>query len=107
MTCEEGAVVVREPRLKVDLTRFIDEHTFLFDDAYEEDVSNYELYKSCVYPLVSAFVADNAKCTCFAYGQTGSGKTYAYISRVVYSCIIGLLCWVILRPIRPFLGCFS
>jgi kinesin family protein 2/24 len=75
--CTDSAVIVREPRLKVDLTRFIDEHTFHFDDAYEEDVSNYELYKSCVYPLVSAFVCDSAKCTCFAYGQTGSGKTYA------------------------------
>lgn len=69
-------MIVREPRLKVDLTRYIDEHTFHFDDAFEEGVSNCELYKQCVYPLVSAFVSENAKCTCFAYGQTGSGKTY-------------------------------
>ena len=77
VTCEDAAVMVREPRLKVDLTRYIDEHTFHFDDSFEEDVSNYELYKACVYPLVASFVSENAKCTCFAYGQTGSGKTYA------------------------------
>jgi kinesin family protein 2/24 len=76
VSCQGSAVVVREPRLKVDLTRYIDEHTFHFDDAFEEGVSNCELYKQCVFPLVSAFVSDNAKCTCFAYGQTGSGKTY-------------------------------
>jgi kinesin family protein 2/24 len=76
VSCDNSAVMVREPRLKVDLTRYIDEHTFLFDDAFEEDISNFELYKACVYPLVSSFISDNAKCTCFAYGQTGSGKTY-------------------------------
>lgn len=74
--CQDSAVLIREPRLKVDLTRYIDEHTFQFDEAFEERVSNYELYKACVYPLVESFVNNKSKCTCFAYGQTGSGKTY-------------------------------
>ena len=74
--CQSAAVLVREPKLKVDLTRYIDEHTFQFDDAFEDQTSNQELYQACVFPLVDAFVTSVAKCTCFAYGQTGSGKTY-------------------------------
>ena len=79
--CVEAAVIIREPKLKVDLTRYIDEHTFQFDDAYEDHTSNSQLYQSCVQPLVDAFVQGRAKCTCFAYGQTGSGKTY--VSRII------------------------
>ena len=75
VACVEGAVLVREPKLKVDLTKYIEEHTFQFDNAFEEDVSNDKLYEGCVNPLVDAFLLSNAKCTCFAYGQTGSGKT--------------------------------
>lgn len=79
VSCVDSAVFVREPRLKVDLTRYIDEHTFQFDDAFEDTVSNYELYRASVHPLVESFVSTNAKCTCFAYGQTGSGKTYVNV----------------------------
>jgi kinesin family protein 2/24 len=76
VACNTAAVVIREPKLKVDLTRYIDEHTFQFDDAFEDHVTNQELYRACVHPLVQSFIEGDAKCTCFAYGQTGSGKTY-------------------------------
>ena len=33
-----------ECRLKVDLTKYIEEHTFKFDSAFSEEVSNTELY---------------------------------------------------------------
>jgi len=73
--CRGNAVIVREPKLKVDLTRYIEEHNFLFDQAFDETATNERLYCSCVRPVIDA-VFKKAKCTCFAYGQTGSGKTF-------------------------------
>jgi kinesin family protein 2/24 len=68
-------IVVRENKIKVDLTKFIEEHNFTFDDVFSESVNNQQLYVTCVQPLVTA-AFQGAKVTCFAYGQTGSGKTY-------------------------------
>lgn len=70
-----NTLVVREQRLKVDLTKYTEEHNFAFDGVYTEEVSNYELYLNAVQPIVQASFL-GAKVTCFAYGQTGSGKTY-------------------------------
>ncbi|KAF4695578.1 Kinesin-like protein kif24 [Perkinsus olseni] len=75
----KGAVVVSEPKLKVDLTKYVEEHTFQFDEAFPENTTNAELYNVCVRPLVSSLFARKAKCTVFAYGQTGSGKTYTML----------------------------
>jgi len=68
-------VVIRETKLKVDLTKYIEEHHFNFDAAFDESVSNESLYLQTVRPLVDASF-HGAKVTCFAYGQTGSGKTH-------------------------------
>ncbi len=76
VTCVDSAVLVREPKVKVDLTRFTEEHTFQFDGSFDDDASNEVLYESCVSSLIEGFVSDSAKCTCFCFGQTGSGKTY-------------------------------
>lgn len=73
--CRNSAVIVREPKLKVDLTRYVEEHNFLFDESFDETVTNQQLYSDCVRPIIDA-VFQRAKCTCFAYGQTGSGKTF-------------------------------
>ena len=62
-------------REKVDLTKYIEEHSFTFDNVFEADQSNNDLYEECVKPLVSE-TFKGAKTTCFAYGQTGSGKTF-------------------------------
>jgi kinesin family protein 2/24 len=67
--------VVRETKQKVDLTKYIEEHNFVFDHAFDELVTNENLYNEAVKPLVDA-AFNRAKVTCFAYGQTGSGKTY-------------------------------
>lgn len=70
-----NTLVVREQRLKVDLTKYTEEHNFAFDGVYTEEVTNQDLYLNAVQPIVhAAFLG--AKVTCFAYGQTGSGKTY-------------------------------
>ncbi|CAD8168182.1 unnamed protein product [Paramecium octaurelia] len=73
-----NTVILREPRVKVDLTRFMEEFTFNFDAAIDQFCSNEELYKSLVQPMVQAAI-NGTKITCFAYGQTGSGKTYTML----------------------------
>lgn len=70
-----NTLVVREQRVKVDLTKYTEEHNFAFDGVYSEEVSNQDLYISAVQPIVQA-AFHGAKVTCFAYGQTGSGKTF-------------------------------
>lgn len=70
-----GRVIVNEPRLKVDLTKFTERHAFTFDGCLNENVSNDDVYKITVQPLVTT-IFRQGKATCFAYGQTGSGKTY-------------------------------
>jgi kinesin family member 2/24 len=62
-------------RERLDLTKYIEEHQFTFDNVFEADRDNYDLYEECVKPLVSE-TFKRATTTCFAYGQTGSGKTY-------------------------------
>jgi len=48
---------------------------FNFDETLDEYVTNDQVYRTTVQPLVATLFA-NGKATCFAYGQTGSGKTY-------------------------------
>lgn len=72
---KEAVLVVHEPKSKVDLTRYVEKHTFSFDDCLSDNVTNDEVYRTTVQPLV-ATIFKNGKATCFAYGQTGSGKTY-------------------------------
>ena len=54
-------------RMKVDLTKYIEEHLFSFDNAYNDDADNMQIYQECVRPLVSE-TFKGAKTTCFAYG---------------------------------------
>jgi kinesin family protein 2/24 len=75
VSVEETVVTVREPKTKVDLTRYTEEHVFNFDDAFDEYSTNQDLYDRAVKPLISGLF-ENLRGTCFAYGQTGSGKTF-------------------------------
>jgi kinesin family protein 2/24 len=68
-----GAVLVHEPKVKVDLTKVTETQTFVFDDAFDSSESNEAMYARTVRPLVS-FMFEGGKASCFAYGQTGSGK---------------------------------
>lgn len=70
-----GEIELREPKLRVDLTRVIEVSKFLFDDSFEAGDDNEEIYGRTVKPLVK-FAFDGGKASCFAYGQTGSGKTH-------------------------------
>jgi kinesin family member 2/24 len=75
LKASQDTLVVREQKLKLDLSKYIEEHSFTFDGVYSEETTNQELYISAVQPIVQASF-QGAKVTCFAYGQTGSGKTF-------------------------------
>ncbi|KAI8646593.1 P-loop containing nucleoside triphosphate hydrolase protein [Parasitella parasitica] len=66
---------VNEPKVKVDLTKYIEQHAFNFDDVFDVDCTNDYIYQRTAQPLVK-YIFGGGKATCFAYGQTGSGKTY-------------------------------
>ncbi|XP_036941200.1 kinesin-like protein KIF2C isoform X1 [Acanthopagrus latus] len=70
-----GALLVHEPKQKVDLTKYLDNQVFHFDYAFDETSTNDLVYKFTAKPLVQS-IFDGAMATCFAYGQTGSGKTH-------------------------------
>lgn len=69
-----------EPKQKVDLTRYIDKHRFVFDLVLDEHTTNREVYEKVCKPLMDT-VFEKGCATCFAYGQTGSGKTYTMLGK--------------------------
>ncbi|XP_065285658.1 kinesin-like protein KIF2A isoform X2 [Dermacentor albipictus] len=85
-------VVVHEPKLKVDLTKFLENSAFRFDYAFDETASNELVYKYTARPLVKT-IFKGGMATCFAYGQTGSGKTHTMggdFSEKVQDCSKGI-----------------
>ncbi|KAI8068258.1 P-loop containing nucleoside triphosphate hydrolase protein [Gongronella butleri] len=69
---------INEPKLKLDMTKYIEQHAFTFDDVFDIDEANETVYARTALPLVH-YVFQGGKATCFAYGQTGSGKTYTML----------------------------
>jgi kinesin family protein 2/24 len=85
-------VHVYEPKIKVDLTKHVVQHEFMFDSAFNEDSSNNDVFQRTAKPLVEFVVAGGKvtakhaprghpltpsfQASCFAFGQTGSGKTH-------------------------------
>lgn len=67
--------VVHEPKQKVDLTKYLENHKFWFDYAFDENANNELVYRYTAKPLVDT-IFNQGMATCFAYGQTGSGKTH-------------------------------
>ncbi|KAI8619613.1 P-loop containing nucleoside triphosphate hydrolase protein [Chytriomyces sp. MP71] len=75
---DRRTLVVNEPKVKVDLTKYVEQHEFTFDEVFDMDSTNDEVYRRSAYPLVE-YIFSGGKATCFAYGQTGSGKTYTML----------------------------
>ncbi|XP_044479985.1 kinesin-like protein KIN-13A [Mangifera indica] len=75
VSVSDNGLTVHEPKLKVDLTAYVEKHEFCFDAVLDQHVSNDEVYRVTVEPIIST-IFQRTKATCFAYGQTGSGKTY-------------------------------
>ncbi|KAF3785017.1 KINESIN-13A Kinesin-13A [Nymphaea thermarum] len=72
---DTSCLTVHEPKLKVDLTAYVEKHEFCFDAVLDEHVTNEEVYRVTVEPIIPT-IFERTKATCFAYGQTGSGKTF-------------------------------
>lgn len=73
-------LVLNEPKIKYDLTHYVERHNFVFDEVFDEKCNNREVYQRCAAGLIDT-VFSNGNATCFAYGQTGSGKTHTMIGR--------------------------
>ncbi|XP_070689493.1 kinesin-like protein KIF24 [Pempheris klunzingeri] len=71
-------VIVHESKEAVDLTQYILQHRFYFDQVFGEESSNEEVYQRTAYPLVQHML-NGGKATCFAFGQTGAGKTHTML----------------------------
>ncbi|KAL1522562.1 hypothetical protein AB1Y20_017547 [Prymnesium parvum] len=69
-----GALVVHEPRTKVDLTKAVESHEFCFDAFFTEFDGNEAIHEATLAPLLK-HVLTGRSATVFAFGQTGSGKT--------------------------------
>ncbi|XP_076586662.1 kinesin-like protein KIF24 [Chaetodon auriga] len=77
-TLRGDSVIVHESKEAVDLTQYILQHRFYFDQVFGEETSNDEVYRRTAYPLVQHML-NGGKSTCFAYGQTGAGKTHTML----------------------------
>jgi len=63
----EARLTVHEPRVKVDLTKYVEHHAFAFDDVLDEEVTNDAVYRSTVQPLVATIFRNGKVITCIYY----------------------------------------
>lgn len=78
---EKRNVTVKETKTKINLEKYIEEHNFTFDIAYDEQTTNEIIYLECLRPMIQSAFLSKSKITCFAYGQTGSGKTFTMMGQ--------------------------
>ena len=71
-----ACLTLHEPKLKVDMTAYIESHKFAYDDVFDEGTSNRSVYEATAAPLISRVFTKGQTSTCFAYGATGAGKTH-------------------------------
>lgn len=72
---ERQTIIIHEPKEKVDLSKYVSNHAFHYDQVIDDTMTNEDVFFCAAHPLVH-FVFGGNNATCFAYGQTGSGKTY-------------------------------
>ncbi|NWV08190.1 KIF24 protein, partial [Ptilonorhynchus violaceus] len=75
---DKETLLLHEKKEAVDLTQYILQHVFYFDEVFGESCTNQDVYMKTAYPLIQ-HIFDGGNATCFAYGQTGAGKTYTMI----------------------------
>lgn len=79
MECDNASeIVLREPKVKVDLRKYTHVHRFYLDESFDEQCSNEDVYNRTARALIDT-VFEGGSATCFAYGQTGSGKTHTML----------------------------
>ncbi|NXC05862.1 KIF24 protein, partial [Orthonyx spaldingii] len=72
---DKETLLLHEKKEAVDLTQYILQHVFYFDEVFGESCTNQDVYMKTAYPLIQ-HIFNGGNATCFAYGQTGAGKTY-------------------------------
>ena len=75
----DSIVYIHEPKVRVDMTKFIDTSRFIFDHSFDETTTNAQVYDATVKPLVLGLFKGRM-CTFFAYGQTGIFNIYIYFN---------------------------
>ena len=75
LTVASPNVLVAEDKVKVDLTKYVHEQTFTFDDSFGEHDDTQAVFERSVVDLVSN-VFGGGTSTAFCFGQTASGKTF-------------------------------
>uniref|UniRef100_A0A8C8S6J2 Kinesin-like protein KIF24 n=1 Tax=Pelusios castaneus TaxID=367368 RepID=A0A8C8S6J2_9SAUR len=75
---DKETLLLHEKKEAVDLTQYILQHVFYFDEVFGEACSNQDVYLKTAHPLIQ-HIFNGGNATCFAYGQTGAGKTYTMI----------------------------
>ncbi|GKC73810.1 kinesin-like protein KIN-13A, partial [Tanacetum coccineum] len=80
VSVSDNGLTVHEPKLKVDLTAYVERHEFCFDAVLDQQVTNDEVYRETVQPIIP-IIFQRTKATCFAYGQTDVQIVKQYIER--------------------------
>uniref|UniRef100_A0A8D0GUR2 Kinesin-like protein KIF24 n=1 Tax=Sphenodon punctatus TaxID=8508 RepID=A0A8D0GUR2_SPHPU len=75
---DRETLLLHEKKEAVDLTQYILQHVFYFDEVFGEACTNQDVYMKTAHPLIQ-HIFNGGNATCFAYGQTGAGKTYTMI----------------------------
>eukprot|EP01064_Diplonema_japonicum_P033054 TRINITY_DN6424_c0_g4_i2.p1 TRINITY_DN6424_c0_g4~~TRINITY_DN6424_c0_g4_i2.p1 ORF type:complete len:398 (+),score=100.25 TRINITY_DN6424_c0_g4_i2:23-1195(+) len=73
-------MVLSEPKVRYDLTKYTESHGYAFDRVFRETDDNSTVYHEVCRPLLDTFMS-GGNATCFAYGQTGSGKTHTMLGK--------------------------
>jgi len=63
------------PKVKVDLTKYVQHHRFGYDDTFGSEDVTHDLYARALTDLMDNFFG-GGNSTCFCFGQTASGKTF-------------------------------
>ncbi|CEI88949.1 hypothetical protein RMCBS344292_03325 [Rhizopus microsporus] len=58
-------IEILEPRVKLDLTQYVEPHSFTFDNVFDSNISNRTIYQKTTRPLVD-YMFEGGKSTCFA-----------------------------------------
>lgn len=80
VSCANPQIKVHFPKVKVDgITKFIENHLFTFDNAFNENEDTKSVYQHSLKTLLPDLF-HGTSVTVFAYGQTGSGKTFTMVN---------------------------
>jgi len=76
MTVTNGTeLIVHEPKKKLNLASYIENHSFSFDYIFDTNATNQAVFQATLKPLIeSTLQGGHSAFLCF--GQTGSGKSY-------------------------------